>query len=248
MNHSVRTIQAIVKSLVKRGGICEQIPNTKAYVVTIGEKLMFFAGEYMPAIPYAYGMIFSKKEYICKILKENNIKVDNNIHCKREGYRIFVTKNRYYNVLARHFPVIVGDGIKTIKEIVSKENLKRINNKNFNILPLKITQRDLNLHKLHLSSILKIKEKIVFHSLVDLDQGARFTNETSKVRKSIHVLAKKILNLFPGLRYISFDLDPKEGIRSIDLLPNPNIFFMMHNGKKKRNGVDVLTDLLIHVN
>jgi hypothetical protein len=234
----------IVRVLLKKGGVCKAIPGTKAYSVYLKKNVFNFIDTmFPPAISCVYGILFSNKRYVRNILKQNNIKVamDKNAN---ESYSVCITKDGYLNVLLKKSPQIVGDGFSSLKELLVKENLRRINNPDSKIKPIKINEHSFSKEYVP-SYIPKAGEKIVLDLVSDLEEGATFTDVTLSINKRVAHLAKKILSLFPGLPYLSFNSYDNGTIGDVNLSLNPNIFFTMRNGMKIKKTAEVISDLMI---
>jgi len=240
-----KAMKEIVKALLNRGGVCKRIPGTKVYSVYLKKNVFNFVDEiFTPAISYVYGILFSNKKYVRSILEQNNIKADRDKNADG-SYRVCITKDGYFNVLLRNSPQISGDGTSSIRELLVKENLKRINNPDSRIQPIKIDKNIFSKKHLSFSYIPKAGEKIILNLIIDLENGATFTDVTSSMNKHVIVFAKKILSLFPNLNYLCFDYYDSKMVANVDLSLSPNIFFMMKKGARSRKAAEVISDLII---
>ena len=238
--------KSVISVFLERGGVCEQIYGSNSYSVYFKKDLFNFIDMYTPAISYVYGILFLNKKNILNILKQNDIKVSQGI-LSSKNYRIFITRSGYYNILIKLPTIIIGNGISTLKELISMENLKRVNSEGKN-LPLKIAEKELILHDMTFSSLLKKNEKIIFTSIVNWREGAKFKDVTDIVGRDIVMLARKILSIFPNLAYVGFDCDSEGVVGNVDLSLDPNIFYRMSNGVKKKRAIDVVVDLIVGYN
>jgi hypothetical protein len=240
-----KAMEEIVKTLLSRGGVCKRIPGTKVYSVYLGKNIFNFVDEiYAPAISYVYGILFSNKRYVRSILEQNNIQVVLG-KSLNGSYRTCITKDGYLNVLLRNSPQVIGNSSSSLKELLIRENLKRINNPDSRILPIKIDKNIFSKKHLSFSYIPKVGEKIILNSISDLENGATFIDMSSSINKPVIVLAKKILSLFPNLNYLCFDYFDNKTVANVDLSLSPNIFFMMRKGARNRKAAEVISDLII---
>ncbi len=234
----------IVHNLTTRGGKLERINNTNIYTLSIKNKIFYLADFYTPLISCVYQALFSSDEFRTSLLRFHNLVVLKNT-VSDKSYSVFITKNRYYNILLREFPLLIGNGTSTIKDLVFQENLRRIASNDSLLLPVRINNDLLSRHNLKLLSIPRKNEKILFYFLRTLEEGVKFIDVTSSKHEFTSTLAKKIINLFPGIGYIRFDCDDKGNIEAIDLSASPNVFFAGTMGNKKKKMVDVVADLIL---
>jgi cyanophycin synthetase len=183
---------------------------------------------------------------------ENLSKYQENIlvekYFKGKNIKILIVKNGYYNILINNAPVIVGDGRSNISELISKENLRRINLDKI-IYPIKVNNEEFKLKE-----ILKKGQKIILSNSIDLPEGGLIEEITLGSHESLIKLAKKILNLFPKLFYLSINLIVKDCqkrirkdnyvITELRLTPGSNLQYPLFNGKKTENFEKIIADLL----
>jgi hypothetical protein len=234
----------VISNFLKRGGVCRKITGTSAYSIYFGKNIFNFIDMHTPATSYAYGILFLNKKNIYNILKQNNIKISQGTHGDK-NYRVCVTRNGYCNILFRNNPKIIGNGWSTFKELLIKENLRRINNPDLKIMPVKIDKSALYKNNLRLSYVPKAKEKIILDWINELEEGATFVDVTVSENKVITVFAKKIIDIFPGLNYLSFDYYGNEIIGNVDLSLSPNVLFMMKKGASNRQAAEIIADLIV---
>jgi hypothetical protein len=151
--------------------------------------------------------------------------------------RFFVTKTGFYNVLLKQQPFVVGDGLSSISNLV----IKKYSNKH-------------NINIFNPNLILSLGKKIIFTECTNITNGAIYKDITQTVNPSFLKLAFKIIDTFPPLSYLSFELITKNYqkkitkdnyiISDVYLSPGPNISFDMYQGKLLQKGVKVLANIL----
>ena len=173
-----------------------------------------------------------------------------------ESHRMFITGNGYYNVLKKQLPFIAGDGKSTVRDLIDKENLKRINSFDNYLQPLNITIQILQKYNLDFKMILAKKKRIIFSDLVSEKDGAIFEDITPTLHPSVIKLGQSVLKAFPGLGYLGFEIIAKNCgqrltkgncvVSEIYVSPGPNIRFLLHKkGKPERKAEEVIVDLLL---
>jgi cyanophycin synthetase len=173
-----------------------------------------------------------------------------------ESHRMFITKNGYYNVLKKQLPFITGDGRSTVRDLIDKENLKRINSSDKYLQPLNITPQILQEQNLDFKTVLRKKKKIIFYYLISEKDGAAFEDITPTLNPSVIKLGQSVLKAFPGLGYLGFEIITKSCeqrltkdnclVSEIYVSPGPNIRFMLRkSGKPSRKAEEVIVDLLL---
>jgi cyanophycin synthetase len=153
--------------------------------------------------------------------------------------RVFITKNGFFNVLLKSQPLIIGDGISSVEHLLILAGI------NHNItLPMDINP----------DTVLKKNKKLKLIQCTSISNGAYYQDITSKFHPSFYTLSKKIINSFPGLSYLGFEIITKNYHKKITnknfivgdvfLSPGPNINFNSTNGKVSHKTDQLLIDLL----
>lgn len=236
-------VKQIASILMSKGGICEQIPGTKIYMITFRRKEYFFSYDMSSGVPYMYGVIFTPLYFWRQIILSLKMKFSKTKPLHTNSVSIFVTKDGCYNALLETNVIIKGDGKSTIRALISKENMKRINNPVKTISPIHSRSTELTLRKI-------LPKNTVFKVNGAVDYG----EVTKQIDASYITVAKKILFALPRLSYITIKIYTKDisskqkhTIDMCDLTGGMNVFFPAINGNTTRNAGEKIVDLMVHV-
>jgi hypothetical protein len=231
----------LVSILIRRGGACQQIENTDLYKVTYKKRNYVFKGDYNPAIPYMYGITLSNKYYWHEIFKNKNISIKQNKFSQREKLSFFITSDFWYNVILQRKTNVIGDGVSTLRQLIQKENLQRIKSQNKTLMPINAIMRENTLRRI-----------ISRGKTVSIPGNFEFTEITEKIHPYYLKLAQRIINTFPGLPYICFELFTdnisKKGnfyVGNILLSGGMNLFFEAIRGEKRQNSGEMIVNYMI---
>ena len=176
-------------------------------------------------------------------------------HFKGEDFRIFVTIKGFYAVLKRVPANVIGDGAKTIKELITEKNKNRgkgipalkkikINNKTSDFL--KGQGRDLDY-------VPKKDEFVKLSRIANVTAGGDTIDCTDTAHLSVKKLAFRILKSIPGLNYAGIDILSKDITKEqkpdsyavIEINNEPGIDMHTYPLKgKSRNVAGALIDLM----
>ena len=128
-----------------------------------------------------------------------------------DDYRFLVIgEQEEIAVVRRTLPYVIGDGVSTIRQLVDKENYRRMNPRTTCLCPIYIDdsegQRILRQQGLSADSILSDGEWVTLRCNANVCWGAECANFLDKIHPSYLDLAKKIHRLFPKSGYTSIDL------------------------------------------
>lgn len=147
------------------------------------------------------------------MLKSNpqfNILVEK--HFEGDDYRFFMIDGVDEPfVIRRTAPIIVGDGVSTLDELITKENYRRLNPRSSCLSDIYMKDGDgmraLNHQKLTLDSIPKKGQTVRLRYNANVSRGGQCEAlGNDQIHPSYIELAKSIHRLFPGLGYTSVDL------------------------------------------
>jgi len=114
-------------------------------------------------------------------------------------HRIFITQNGEYAVVHRDPAHVIGDGLKTLKELSELETERRMNPRSTVLSPLildEVVFEHLRKQKLELDFIPKKGEKIYLRLTSNVAKGATCEEVTEKVHPSLIEIAKRALKVF----------------------------------------------------
>jgi hypothetical protein len=224
------TAQILIR-FIKKGAQCFNLKNTDIYIARFSGKDYFFKGDFNPAIPYMWGIILSSRFYWQTILK--NLSIPSEGTFEKQELSILITRNNSFNAIIKRKIVIVGDGKNNLKQLIEKENLRRINQEKI----IKTINIDYSANRLR--TILKKREKF------SLKDNFEYEDISEDLNKKYLEVAKKILNFFSDLPYLSFqmfvnDFKKKEKFCIGRPLPSGgmNVFYPLKMGRKKINTAD----------
>lgn len=151
-------------------------------------------------------------------------------------FRLTVTKNGFNAAVFRPFPSVMGDGVHTIKQLITRINETRENKRTSCLCRIWIDhemERYLSKKGLHLVSIPRAGDRIYVRSNSNVSTGGGCIDVTDQVHKTFWNLAKKILEGIPGLPYVGIDILTKDiskpGPYTIcELNPAPGISLHTH--------------------
>jgi len=231
------TAQILIR-LIKKGAECFNLKNTDIYIARFSGKDYLFKGDFNPAISYMWGIILSSRFYWQTILK--NLSIPSEGIFKKQELSILITRNNSFNAIIKREIVIVGDGKNNLKQLIEKENLRRINQGKI----IKTINIDYSAKRLR--TILKKGEKF------SVKDNFEYEDISEDLSKKYLEVAKKMLNFFSGLPYLSFqiftkDFKKEEGFYIGRPLPSGgmNVFYPLKGGKKKINAADEIVNSII---
>ena len=137
-----------------------------------------------------------------------NTKIIIEEYYKANEYRVFITRNKDYAVLLRDPAHVFGDGISSIKELIEKENYRRMNPRTNALCEILVDDeliKYLNKNGLSFDSIPKEGEKVYLRPNSNVAMGGVCEDYTDKVHSSVIDIALKVLDAFPGLPYVGID-------------------------------------------
>lgn len=232
------TAQLLIR-LINKGAVCFNLKNTDVYIARFFGKDYFFKGDFNPAIPYMWGIILSSRFYWQTILKNLSIPYEGTF--EKQELSILITKNNSFNAIIKREIVIVGDGKNNLKQLIEKENLRRINQGKI----IKTINIDYSAKRLRI--ILKKGEGF------SVKDNFEYEDISEDLSKKYLEVAKKMLNFFSGLPYLSFQMFAKDFKKEEKFyigrpLPSGgmNVFYPLKGGKKKINAADeIINSFLI---
>lgn len=181
--------QAIIDTLVKRGGVHEQLDGTNAHTVNYAGKDLYFLGEFNPVVPFIYGVFTAGHDYVEVILREAKQPFSRR-HDSQPGFRVLITSSGYTCVL---------------QGAPSHE--------------AKVGYKDV----------------------------------TVTAHASVGELAQRMLGLFPGVGYLSFDCSgdsvatdaiSKYTVTDVSFSLDSFMSFQLHRGNESTDTTEVIADLI----
>lgn len=163
--------------------------------------------------------------------------------------RMLVVENKFNSAMLRVPANIVGDGIHTIEELISKKNETRLLNPHLKRLPIKITEVvKCNLKQIgkDLKTVLK-KEEIVFvHNSSNISLGGDSYEISHLVGDSLKKLAENTIKVIPGISTAGVDImfESFEDDYAKVLEVNPGANLRMHHYPLKGEPKAPVNDLI----
>lgn len=171
-----------------------------------------------------------------------------------DKYRVFITLNGHMNIIKQIEPVITGDGKSTLKQLIRAENIRRINLTNSYIHPIKINDQVITNN--NLEQILKNGQKIRLKSVSNIENGAIYENCLPNNIEKIKIIAERVLQAFPKIKYLAFEIISKNLeemnkndyiVTEVYISPGYNLFFKLI-GNHQINPAEEIINLLININ
>jgi len=235
----------IVLELLKMGATCLKVAGTDFYTISFKNKSYNFYRDFTPSIPYMWGIVLSRKHFWIEMLKSAKIRVGRKVQKDHKKLRIFITKNYYYNSLLLENIYLEGDGYSSIAEIVASENLKRINSNDPLLVPLRIYSKRNKLNR-----ITKKGERIL------ISDNYNYGNITRVLDNSVVKIAERVIDTFPGLDYICFEIFIKDyemsnspySIGNILISPGVNMFAELVRNKQRMIASELIVKNMLSKN
>ncbi len=144
-------------------------------------------------------------------------------------YRLFATKERFVAATRRIPANVVGDGLKTIKELVLQKNAdpRRSDGYTTPLVAIKLdeeTDSTLSKQKRKLTDIPKLGEQIFLRENSNLSTGGDSIDVTDEVHPEVKELAVKTVKAIPGLAYAGIDFLTS---RDISKAPSKNSYVII---------------------
>lgn len=131
-----------------------------------------------------------------------------------DDYRFLIIANKDIAVVKRSAPKITGDGVSSIRELVNKENDRRMNPRATCLCTIKIddeeSTRTLQGQGLTTSSIPSSGQMVVLRNNSNVSGGGSCDNVLETVDETWFDLARRIHALFPGNTFTCIDLLSKD--------------------------------------
>ncbi len=207
---------------------------------------------------YIYMDIISKKELRKKLNAFFTHKAGNGFYLIEKQYdateyRLLITRSGFFAAVCRTPAKIIGDGKKTIKELIKIENYRRMNPRNTCLCEIRIddiTRDFLKKNNLSLSYIPKFKEEVYLRNNSNVSTGGNCKDVTDAAHSSIKNLAKDILASlqvpFIGIDLLCNDIEESLSDYAIcELNTGPGLsLHMMPEIGKSRNVAAAIADIL----
>lgn len=230
----------LISLILKKRGKFEDVSGTNSYVARLKGKEYIFLGEFTPLTPYMYGIVFSNQRYWFEILKELKMKFAWDPGKTQKKLTILMTGDGFYNAVWEKGTVIVGDGKTSLKNLIKKENIRRINLSQRHIMPIMVEER-----KTKLQGVPKNGEKVEIKGSYDYEDASQ--NLDKNLVKSV----KKIIDFLPGLPFLRLEIFVKDPLHAGEFVlgkilvsPGMNIFFSLMDGRRVRDTGDTLLSLM----
>jgi hypothetical protein len=233
-------VKYIASLMMKKGAVVTRMPGTKMVKMKFNSKEYFFAPDAHPAIPYMYGIIFSTAYFWRQIVRSLHIPF---VYTKPSGttpVSVFVTRDGFYNALSKKPSVITGDGKTSVRKLIARENMKRINESSKTVFPISTGDRT--------GTSAKILPK---GKVLSFDNSIDYTDVTSVISKTYIEACERMLDELPGLPYITIKLYTKNissaqkySVGTCDLTGGMNVFVDATNGKSVYNAGGKIVDAL----
>lgn len=154
-------------------------------------------------------------------------------HYQGKEYRIYVVGDKAVSVINRIPANITGDGINTIKELISLKNKQRKQNPYLAAKPIKIDyeiNQMLTKQNLNENSILEKNKKIFLRELSNLSTGGEPIDETNEITPEVKQIAIDALKAMPSIPHAGVDviISPENDKKAVVLEINATAEIAFH--------------------
>ncbi len=136
-----------------------------------------------------------------------------------QEYRLFVTRKGFFAVVNRIPANVTGDGLLSIKELIERENFRRMNPRANCLCTIKIDDvlsSYLEKQSKSLNFVPKKDENVQLRLSSNVAMGGNCFDVTDLAHDSVKQLAFDILYKLPGLKYVGVDLLCEDISKSLD--------------------------------
>src|SRR5690625_1985907 len=246
-NKTVRLCQnkEKTKEILKNGNVA--IPQGEEFNISEEYEILKFAEEigYPLVVKPVSGSMgrgvfinLKNETELTNILKhyKNNLRYKKVIvekHHQGKEYRIYVVGNEAVSVINRIPANIIGDGVSTVKELISLKNKQRKKNPYLAAKPIKIDyeiNQKLANQNLNENSILEKDQKIFLRELSNLSTGGEPIDETNQITQEVKQIAVDALKVMPSITHAGVDviIDPKNDKKAVVLEINATAEIAFH--------------------
>jgi cyanophycin synthetase len=173
-------------------------------------------------------------------------------------YRVFINVNGDYAVLHRDCAHVIGDGMGSIKALAEKETKRRADiPRTQTCLCGMVLDSDVDNYLAKSNKTLEHipfnGEKVYLRNTSNVAKGATCEDYTEKVHSSVIQIARKVLDVFPGMPYAGVDFLSKDifaeqtpdKYRIVEVNSVPGIHMHMIPGSgKSRNVASYVADMI----
>ncbi|WP_159053544.1 MULTISPECIES: hypothetical protein [unclassified Halomonas] len=155
--------------------------------------------------------------------KKKNSKVRNILVERRfigDDFRFFVVAGRVQGVLERVRPNIVGDGRRTVGELINAKRQTRLLNPDLAARPIKedsVVEHQLKAHKVDRESVLPEGLKIVLRGNANISTGGEHRDRTDEIPESIKALVERAVASLPNATTSAVDVLAKDITDGVNL-------------------------------
>lgn len=166
-------------------------------------------------------------------------------------FRLFISKNGFFAAVSRIPANVIGDGIKTIRQLADEESYRRMNPRTTCLCTIKlddVTVNFLQKQNLTLESIPAKNQKIFLRRNSNVTTGGNCYDATDQVHTSVIKRAQKILELwnvpFLGIDYLCQDITKQSDeyiICELNSSPGLSMHMMPEKGESRN-----VADAIVH--
>ena len=171
-------------------------------------------------------------------------------------YRLFITKNRDYAVLNRDPASVIGDGESTIRDLIIKENYRRMHPRTNALCEILVDAElysYMNKVGLSMDMVPNKNEKVYLRPNSNVAMGGLCEDYTDRTHPSVIDVGMRVLDAFQGLPYVGIDYmtnniseeQTKDSYRIIEIntIPGVHMHFRPAIGKPQ-NIAKYMVDLM----
>jgi len=189
-------------------------------------------------LAFAFAGTFSEDIIIEETIKGNN-------------YRLLYFRDKIIDAVQRKPPTVTGDGKSKIRELINRENLKRIKNisKAQSLIAIDLELKNcLKKQGYTLNSVLEDNKTIKIKNVINDNTGTDNISVMNTISQEIIDKCSYISKLFSlnliGIDIITEDINSKNSFHVIEVNANPGFFYHYH--KKDKSMAVAVADIILN--
>lgn len=243
----------LLESLQNHGYILESFEEGLVNIAKKGKKELLFVGTYSPLVPYNIGLILSNKSFVKAILTDGHISVpegktfspdsvqDAMVYVQMLGFPVVLKQENSQKNIHSIYPIINLAYFRTSFASLAKSAESIIVEKYCSGI----------IHHVYYDcdgyiNILEVKEGISYIAMSELQKKNSRQHDvdmTDYYEKKMRTIAKKVLGVFPPMKYICFSIVNSSEVLEVYHSADRHMKFLAHKGKATRSILEYMATL-----